>query len=162
MKWVSVNNGTSAQENFELWGDDNKLADISFSKTTRIARFVSNLTKRLFFFEKKGLITQRGIIKNEYGIKMGTMEEIKSGTGKGIIEMDGKKFSFVYNQNNSGDLMIYDEAMQNSLLTCSFNAIANGFSKTKSLLDTKFPTLLLVLCWYAFQPKHILPPDITV
>lgn len=159
MKWVSVNDGTS-QENFELWGDDKKLADISFSRTTRIARFVSSLTRRLFFFEKRGLITPRGIIKNEYGIKMGTVEEAKPGTGKGSIEMDGKKFSFVYNQNNSGELMIYDEAMKTSLLTCSFNAIANGFSKTKSLLDSKFPTLLLVLCWYAFQPKQLVTSDL--
>jgi hypothetical protein len=151
MKWVSVNDGT-AQENFELWGDDKKLAGISFSNTTRIARIASNLGKRLFFFEKKGLLTPAAVFKNEYGIKMGKMEQTKP--GKGLIEMEGKKYSFVYNENNSGELMIYDEATQKSLLTCSFNAIANGFTKTKSLLDTKFPSLLLVLCWYVFQPHN--------
>jgi hypothetical protein len=151
MKWVSVNNGT-AQENFELWGDDKKLAGISFSNNTRIARFVSNLSKRLFFFEKKGLITPKAVIKNEYGIKMGTVEEIKP--GRGFVELNEKKYSFVYNENNNGELVLYDEAMQNNLLTCSFNSVAASFSKPKSLLDSKFPSLLMALCWYAFLPHN--------
>jgi hypothetical protein len=148
MKWVSVNNGTSG-ENFELWKDDaTKLADISFSKGTRIARFVSNLTRRLFFFERRAWFSRKAVIKNEYGIKMGDVEEIKA--GKGFVEVDGKKYYFVY--NNSGEVELYDELMEKSLLRCSFNTLANGFNKTKSLLDSKFPTLLMVLCWYAFQP----------
>jgi hypothetical protein len=149
MKWVSVNDGTE-QENFELWGDDKKLAGISFSNTTRIARMAGNFGKRLFFFEKKGLLTPAAVFKNEYGIKMGKVEQTKP--GKGVIEMEGKKYSFIYDENNSGELLIYDEVTQKNLLTCSFNALSNSFSKTKSLLDTKFPSLLLALCWYVFQP----------
>jgi hypothetical protein len=155
MKWVSVNNGT-AQESFELWEADAKVADISFSKSTRIARFVSKLSKRLFFFERRGLLTPKAIIKNEYGIKMGKVEETKPGTGKGYVELNDKKYFFVYNENNSGELMLYDEAMQTSLLTCSFNTLSGGFNKTKSLLDTKFPSLLMALCWYVFQPQGVI------
>jgi hypothetical protein len=149
MKWISVNNGS--EENFELWKDDTtKLADISFSKESRIARFVSKLTRRLFFFEKRGLFSRKAVIKNEYGIKMGDVEELKG--GKGFVEVDGKKYYFVYDQNNSGELELYDESMEKSLLSCSFNTLTNGFNKTKSLLDSKFPSLLMVLCWYVFQP----------
>ncbi|MEI9959080.1 MAG: hypothetical protein WDM90_22830 [Ferruginibacter sp.] len=83
---------------------------------------------------------------------MGNVEELKPGTGKGFVEVDGKKYYFVYNQHNSGELELYDELQQKSLLSCSFNTIASGFNKTKSLLDSKFPSLLMVLCWYAFQP----------
>ncbi len=155
MKWVSVNNGT-AQESFELWEADTKVADISFSKSTRIARFVSKLSKRLFFFERIGLLTPKAVIKNEYGIKMGKVEETKPGTGKGYVELNDKKYFFVYNENNSGELMLYDEAMQKSLLTCSFNTLSAGFNKTRSLLDTKFPSLLMALCWYVFQPQDVI------
>jgi hypothetical protein len=151
MKWVSVNNGSSP-ENYELWGDDKKIAGITFSKYTRFARIVSNLGKRIFSFEKKGFLTSKEIIRNEYGIKMGELEETKPGTGKGYVESDGKKYFFIYDENNSGELMLYDELMQKKLLTCSFNTISNSFTKPKSLLNTKFASLLLVLCWYTFQP----------
>lgn len=151
MKWVSINNGT-LNETFELWGDEKKLANISFSNHTRFARIVSSLGKRIFSFENKGFLLPKQVVKNEYGIKMGVVEEARPGSGKGHVELDGKKYLFVYNENNSGELVLYDEFMQKSLLTCSFNIVTKGLVKTKSLFDSKFASLLLVLCWYTFQP----------
>lgn len=152
MKWVSVNNGSS-NETFELWEADEKLANISFSGRTRFARMVSRLGKRIFAFEDRGIFSPKKLIRNEYGIRMGKVEELKPGAGKGFVEMDGKRYYFVYNQAESGDLTLYDESMQKNLLTCSFNSITNRIKRTKSLLlDGRFASLLLVLCWYALQP----------
>lgn len=156
MKWVNTNN-TSSQENFELRDDEKVLADISFSKQTRFARIVSDIGKRMFSFEKKGLLKPKKLIRNEYGIKMGKVEELKAGSGKGIVELDGKRYNYVFDENNSGELKLYDESMQKNLLTCSFNAINLGINKTKSLLDSKFTSLLLLLCWYSFQPHNSSP-----
>jgi hypothetical protein len=153
MKWVSVNN-TSSKEHFELWENEKVLADISFSKQTRFVRIVSDLGKRMFSFEKQGFLNPRKVIRNEYGIKLGKVEELRPGAGKGYVELDGKKYFFVYDRDNSGELKLYDELMQKNLLTCSFNAISFGLNKTKSLLDTRFASLLLMLCWYTFQPHN--------
>lgn len=155
MKWVSVNNGAS-DESFELWETDRKLADISFSRHTRFARMVSSLGKRIFSFEDKGLFSPKKFIRNEYGIRMGKVEEVKPGAGKGFVELDGKKYFFIYNKDKKGELTLFDETMQKNLLTCSFNSITHRLSKTKSLLlDGKFASLLLVLCWYTFQPHSV-------
>lgn len=151
MKWVSTNNNSS-QENFELQDDEKVLAGISFNKQTRFARLVSGFGKRMFSFENKGFLKPARVIKNEYGIKLGRVEELKD--GKGYVELDGKKYFYIYDKDNSGELVLYDEAMENNLLTCSFNAINLGINKTKSLLDSKFASLLLVLCWYTFQPHN--------
>ena len=156
MKWVNVNN-TSSKENFELREDEKVLADISFNKQTRFVRIVSDLGKRMFSFEKKGFLTPRKVIRNEYGIKLGKVEETKPGTGKGIVELDGKKYTYIFNQDNTGELVLYDELMKKNLLSCNFKAITNTISKTNSFLDTRFSSLLLVLCWYAFQPHHHMP-----
>lgn len=153
MKWVNVNNSSSA-ENFELQDNEKVLAGISFSKQTRFARIVSDLGKRMFSFEKKGIFKPGKVLKNEYGIKMGKVEELKPGE-KGYVELDGKKYYYSYDKNNSGELILYDdETMEKNLLSCSFNAINLGINKTKSLLDSKFANLLLVLCWYAFQSHN--------
>ena len=153
MKWVSVNNN-SAKESFELWEDEVKLANISFSKQTRFVRIVSSLGKRMFSFEKKGLLNPRKVIRNEYGVKLGKLEISKSGTGKGFVFLDDKKYLFEYDQHNSGELALYDELHQKNLLTCSINTLTLGLNKTKSLLDSRFTSLLLVLCWYSFQPNN--------
>jgi hypothetical protein len=151
MKWVNTNN-SSSQENFELQDDEKILAGISFSKQTRFARIVSDLGKRMFSFEKKGFLNPTKVIKNEYGIKLGRVEELKA--GKGCVELNGKKYFYTYDKDNSGELVLYDEAMQTNLLTCSFNTLNLGINKTKSLLDSRFASLLLVLCWYTFQPHN--------
>jgi hypothetical protein len=156
MKWVSVNTG-AANENFELWDDEKKLAEISFTKGTRIARFVSNITRRIFFFEKKGLFAPKAIIKNEYGIKMGKLALEKPGAQNGTLELDGKKYQYIFNENNSGELKVYDEIKDSTILTCNFPLPTQNEStlKTNSFLDSKLPSLLLVLCWYAFQPNAL-------
>jgi hypothetical protein len=161
MKWVNINN-TSSTENFELQDDEKVLAGISFSKQTRFVRIASHLGKRMFSFEKKGFLNPSKVIRNEYGIKLGKIEELKPGAGKGIVELNGKKYFFVYDKENSGELKLYDEGMQKNLLTCSFNAINLGINKTKSLLDTKFASLLLLLCWYSFQPHNSAVADAVV
>lgn len=151
MKWVSINNGASL-ENFELWKDDKKLAAVSFSKHTRFARIISNMDKRIFSFEKRGFLSTKEIIRNEYGIKMGEVEETKPGGGKGHVELDGKKYIYLWDKTHSGELTLYDELMHTNLLHCSFNT--NSFSNTSSTIDTRFSSLLLVLCWYSFQPYN--------
>ena len=140
MKWVNVSKG-SANENFELWGEDKKLANVSFNNNSHIARIVSNLGKRLFFFEKKGIFSPRAIIKNEYGIKMGKLELDQPDAQQGHLEMDGKKYCYIFNENNSGELKLYDEEMKKNLLTCNFPQISNPLARKKSFLDSKIPSL---------------------
>ncbi len=156
MKWVSVNTG-AANENFELWQADKKLAEISFTKGTRIARFVSSISRRIFFFEKKGLFSPKAIIKNEYGIKMGKLELSKPQAQNGFLELDGKKYQYSFNENNSGELKVYTEGGNSTILTCNFPLPTQNQStlKSTSFLDSKLPSLLLVLCWYAFQPNTL-------
>jgi len=151
MKWVNIIN-SSSKENFELREDDRVLADISFSKQTRFVRVVSDLGKRMFSFETRGFLSHCKIIRNEYGIRLGKVETEKPGKGK--IEIDGKKYAFIFDEYNTGDLIVFDEMMQKNLLRCNFNAIADTLHKTSSLLDTKFASLLLLLCWYSFQPHN--------
>jgi len=151
MKWVNVNNSSST-DNFELLENEKVLAGISFSRQTRFARLVSGLEKRMFSFEKKGFLKPQKVIRNEYGIKLGKVEGLKLGGEEGYIELDGKKYFYTYDKKNSGELVVYDEFRNKNLLTCSFNALNLGINKTKSLLDTRFASLLLLLCWYAFQP----------
>ncbi len=153
MKWVRANNDNPT-ENFELWEENKKLVQITFSKYTRFARTVSKLGRRIFAFEKSGLFSPKKYIENEYGVKMGKVEEIKPGAGKGFIELDDIKYYFELDQHQSGEVKIYDELKHNKLLNCSFGVLAKGFTETKSLVDSRFTSLLLVLCWYAFQPHN--------
>jgi hypothetical protein len=153
MKWINVNDSTTS-DNYELWDADKKIAAISFSHATRMARIASTLGKRLFSFEKKGWFAPRAVFKNEYGVKLGKLELDKSGAQNGILEIEDKKYRYTFNAAKSDELNVYDENMKKTLLTCSVPGIKNTFTNTASFFDTKLPALLLTLCWYRFHGNN--------
>ena len=157
MKWIKTNNSASG-EGFELWSDSSKLAGIIFSSHTHIARIMSDIGKRLFFFEKKGLFNQRAVITNEYGVMIGMVEEDSS--GKGILQLDGKKYRFAFDKYNPGEIAVFDEKLDHRLFSCNFNDALPITKGSRSLLNTKFPWLLLALCWYAFQPHSAITDQV--
>jgi hypothetical protein len=152
MKWVSVNNGNSG-DHYELWDNDNKLVDLSLSSHTKIARIVSSSDKRLFFIEKRGFLHAKTVIKNEYGIKLGELNS--ESWDEGMIDLDGTKYSFAFPHNEDDKLVIYNETKTQPLVSCSlsglFTHIPAVLERSRSLHDTKYPSILMALCWYLLK-----------
>ncbi|MBP6431811.1 MAG: hypothetical protein KA319_08600, partial [Ferruginibacter sp.] len=108
MKWVKANTDSS-NEQFELWEGDKKIAQLSFTNGTRIGRFVSSVTKRIFFFDSRGVFAPKAILKNEYGIKIGKLALGDAKLKNGYLEVEGKKYQYTFNLNNSNELKVFDE-----------------------------------------------------
>lgn len=154
MKWVKVNSNTPA-ETFELWSEDKKLAGASFNTTSRIVRMASAVGKRLFFYEKKGWFAPKAVIKNEYGIMLGKLETESETGEKGYVELDGKKYHYKLSNDETPRLELFDDELNENIASCSFgNVLTKGYSKTTSLMNTRFPQLLLLLCWYSLNMHH--------
>jgi hypothetical protein len=154
MKWVKTNTNSS-NEQFELWEGDKKIAELSFTNGTRIGRFVSTLTKRIFFFDSRGVFAPKAILKNEYGIKIGKLALADAKLKNGYLELEGKKYQYTFNHNNSNELKVFDEASNKNLITCTFPTATLDTTNKPSFLNTKLPSLFLVLCWYVFHPAQL-------
>ena len=154
MKWVSVNN-SSTSHHYELWDTEKKLIGLSISNRTRITRIESASDKRLFFIEKKGFLQSRTVIKNEYGIHMGELHSETRETDKGIIELDGRKYTYALSDHANEELIIYDENTGKPLVSCSlspdYDDVSAIVKRSKSLHDTDYPSLLMALCWYLLK-----------
>ena len=154
MKWVNVSNNSSGFH-YELWREDKKLVSLSISNCTKISRIECASDKRLFFIEKKGFLQNRTVIKNEYGILMGELHGETWEADKGVIELDGKKYAYsLYTEEEPG-LVIYEELTKKPLVKCNLAAAndeaAAVMKKSRSLHDTKYPSLLMALCWYLLK-----------
>lgn len=99
------------------------------------------------------MFSPKAIIKNEYGIKIGKLELSKPGAQKGFLEIEDKKYQYIFNENNNAELQVFEENKNEKLISCNFPVQDNkpAISTNSSFLDSKLPSLLLVLCWYAFQ-----------
>lgn len=154
MQWVKVNTNSS-NETFELWQGDKKIASTSFNNNSHIIRMASTVGKRLFFYGNKGWFTQKPVIKNEYGITLGRLEPETESGEKGFVELDGISYHYELHPGENISLELFDEELKKSVASCSFgNVLTKGFSKTRSLMSTRFPQLLLLLCWYSFNMHH--------
>lgn len=154
MQWVKVNTNTPL-ETFELWNGDKKVASTSFNNNSHIVRMASNAGKRLFFYGKKGWFAQKPVIQNEYGITLGKMQTETETGEKGMVELDGKTYHYQLSADESINLELFDDELNKKVASCSFgNVLSKGFMKTKSLMTTRFPQLLLLLCWYSLNLHH--------
>lgn len=152
MKWIRVNKGYSGHS-YELWYNEKKLVNLSFSTKTKIARVETDRDKRLFFIEKKGLLHSKTVIKNEYGIKLGQVSTENRHSTEGMIEMDGKKYRYAFDPKNESALMLYMQSEQKPFLNCNLSAIFSGAAAfVKSVHNTQYPYLLMALCWYLLKP----------
>lgn len=158
MQWVNVNN-SSAGHYYELWDGENKLVSLSISTCTKITRIQIASDKRLFFIEKKGFLQNRTVIKNEYGIPMGEMQGATWEADKGSIELDGKKYAYTFNDTNEEpSLVIYEELSNKPLVSTRFSAeqdeVVALVKRSMSLHDTKYPSMLMALCWYLLKTNE--------
>ena len=157
MKWVNVSNGYSG-DHYELWKNDKKLVSLYISNHTKTTRIECADDKRLFFIEKKGFLNSRTVIKNEYGILVGEVLGETREAEKGIIELDGKRYEYSFTENTNGELVIFEENTNNPLVSCNLSSdhdeVAAVAKKSKSLHDTKYPSLLMALCWYLLKPAE--------
>ena len=154
MKWVSVNNNSSVQ-NYELWDAEKKLVSLSISKSTKITRVESASDKRLFFIEKKGFLHSKTVINNEYGVRLGELTSENWDANEGVITLEGITYSYAFSDDSEAELILYDETKTKPLVHCSLSSFKDDASavvkKSKSLHDTKYPSLLMALCWYLLK-----------
>lgn len=164
MKWISVSsaNKGNAGNAYELWYNDKKLVALSFSPLTKIARIESaaDNDKRLFFIEKRGFLQNKTVIRNEYGIKLGELSGENNEAAEGMIEMDGKKYGYTFNQADGAAVTLYEQTEEEErkpFLRCNLSGVIDGAAalvkKSISLHDTKIPYLLMALCWYLLKPS---------
>ena len=155
MKWVSVNN-SSASHSYQLWDEEKKLVSLAISNQTKICRIECASDKRLFFIEKKGFLQSKTVIKNEYGIHLGELTGENREANEGMIVLDGKKYTYSFGAGSDDELVIYDERKTRPLVSCSLSSVHDGIpavvKRSKSLHDTKYPYLLMALCWYLLKP----------
>lgn len=154
MKWVMVSNSSSGKH-FELWKEGTKLVSLTISTCTKISRIECATEKRLFFIEKKGFLQNRTVIKNEYGILMGELHGETWEADRGFIELDGRKYAYSLDTGEEPGLVIYEELSMKPLVHCQLAAThedaAAIVKKSKSLHDTRYPNLLMALCWYLLK-----------
>jgi hypothetical protein len=109
MKWIRTSQNPR-QEIYELWRKEEKQLAINYHPAMGSLRIIVENEKRVFLLSREGLLRQKTVLRNEYGIKMGQL--IYEDAAKGQLELNNQKFLFGLEGNT---LHVSDGSQRNDL-----------------------------------------------
>jgi len=134
MKWLSIIS-SPRNEIYELWSPKEKLIVANYHADKGTLRVTANNEKRVLLISKEGFLRSRLVLRNEYGIRMGQLNEDNTQENRGRIEINEEEFTYLVQNNFLSKVAIY---RNNEMLTvCELPAV----SKNNDLL-------ILTLCWH--------------
>jgi hypothetical protein len=157
MKWVMVKHASPSVQKYHLVEGASQKAVLKYNLLQQSVRVSNDDTQRVFFLERSGFWNNKTIFKNEYGLEIGKMS-FEKGFHAGTLEVDGNKYHYVIQNNESQELVIYDE-LSRPILSCELSAA--GYKP-----DQDLSSLLLGLYWYAHPTagqlnQQVLTPSYT-
>jgi hypothetical protein len=156
LKWVSVLSSTEP-EIFELRNGENQLMSLSINHTDQTVKIECDGSRRYFHIEKEGLLFNKIIFKNEYGIKIGEIAHELWFNKEGFIELNEEHFHYSIQNDPSTQFTIYGRSKKKTpLLICGLdiNDDKNSLHLSKPEEKNKeiYSCLLVALCWFLFTP----------
>lgn len=154
MKW-ELALSTDQHEVYELWHNERKLLSLDFHPLTNSARIQYADEKRVFLIRKEGLLRNKTVLRNEYGIRIGQLGFDKNNASEGTIVLENEKFFYSIKNNPPAELVIYKETKDHPFVVCGLEP-KNGnprveFNKNNQLKPSQH-FLMMAVCWYMFLP----------
>lgn len=151
MKWETVTS-TIEESVFALWNNGKKIVTLAFHPASSAARIEYADERRVFLIRQEGLLKNRTVLCNEYGIRMG---HAGSENNRDFIEMEEERFFYNIDNKMEPAVTIYKESQDQPLAVCAFALPDHNMqgSNHKRIWDKAGYGLLMTLCWYLFQQR---------
>jgi hypothetical protein len=144
MNIVSVKNN-SGQQDYILKEDNKTVLKLRYKNDLHTARVETETERRVLMIEDEGLLKTKLILKNEYGIRIGSLSYDNFSSTNGLVEIEGTKFRF-FIQGTKPELHIYKGSRGNEIYNCQLSFDDSNAKEIKSP-----PTAFTIaLSWYLF------------
>jgi len=142
MKWETVTS-TIEESVFALWNNGKKLITLVFHPASSAARVEYADERRVFLIRQEGLLKNRTVLCNEYGIRM---VHAGSENNRPFIELDQERFFYNVDNKQEPAVTIYKESKDKPLAVCAL-ALPDHIQGNAAQNKAKYG-LLMTLCWY--------------
>jgi hypothetical protein len=137
---------SSGQDNYQLTEDDKMVLEIRHKPEMHIARVETQGERRVLIIEDEGLLRIKKAIKNEYGIRIGSLSYDNFSDTHGAVEIEDAKFRFFIQQGPIPELHIYKGSRNNLIYSCQLSFDDTNPREAKS---HSAPSVIAV-SWYLF------------
>lgn len=145
MNIVSVKNNPG-QQDYILKEGDKTVLKLRYKQDLHTARIETETERRVLIIDDEGLLKSKLVLKNEYGVRIGSLSYDNFSDTHGTVEIEDTKFRFHVLNNVVSELHIYKGPRRNEIYNCQLTYDDTG---TKGI---KFhpPAFTIALSWYLF------------
>lgn len=131
------------QQDYLLTEDDKTVLKLRYKNDVHIARVETEKERRVLIIEDEGLLRTLLVLKNEYGIRIGSLIYDGFSATQGTVDIENIKYRFQVNQSATPELHIYKGSRKNRIYSCQLS-VENDKSKNA------LASLIIAVSWYLF------------
>lgn len=145
MNIVSVKN-IAGQQDYLLKEDNKTVLKLCYKQELHTARVETENERRVLIIGDEGLLKTRLILKNEYGIRIGSLTYDNFSDTHGSVEMENTKYRFIVQHGSTPELNIYKGSRRNLIYSCQLSYDDKNSKGTKS----QSASFIIAVSWYLF------------
>ena len=144
MNIVSVKQAPG-QQDYLLKEDENTVLKLRYKKDLHTARVETERERRVLIIDDEGLLKTRLILKNEYGVRIGSLSYDNFSDTHGSVEIENIKYRFVITHGSTPELNIYKGSRRNLIYTCQLS-----FDDNSAGVRSQPSSFIIAVSWYLF------------
>lgn len=139
----------SGQDNCQLKENDKAVLELTYKPQTHIARVETTNERRALIIENEGLLRIKMAVKNEYGVRIGSLTYDNFSDNHGSVEIEGSRFRFIIQSEPKAELHIYKGSKgskRNLIYSCDLSFDDDHKKEMKSLSAL----CVIAISWYLY------------
>src|SRR5262245_25141946 len=120
MNIVSEKNNQGHQE-YLLKEDEKAVLKLVYKNDLHVATVETEKERRVLIIEDEGLLRTLLVLKNEYGIRIGSLNYDGFSVTNGTVDIEHNKYRFSVSQTESQELKIYKGSRKNLIYSCQIS-----------------------------------------
>jgi hypothetical protein len=139
------------QQDYLLKEDDKTVLKLCYKKDLHTARVETEKERRVLIIDDEGLLKTKSVLKNEYGVRIGSLNYDKFSDTQGSVDIENMKYRFIVKRGEIPELNIYKGTRRNLVYNCQL-AFQDISSRIKG---SQTASLIIAVSWYLFLNEAV-------
>jgi hypothetical protein len=139
------------QQDYLLKEDDKTVLKLRYKKDLHTARVETEKERRVLIIDDEGLLKTKSVLKNEYGIRIGSLNYDNFSDTNGLVDIENIKYRFIVKNGEVPELNIYKGSPRNLVYNCQlvFDDISSRIKGSQTA------SLIIAVSWYLFLKEAV-------
>ena len=139
------------QQDYLLKEDDRTVLKLRYKNDLHTARVETEKERRVLIIDDEGLLKTKSVLKNEYGVRIGSLNYDNFSDTQGSVDIENIKYRFNVKNGETTELNIYKGSRRNLVYNCKV-----AFDDIKSRIKgSQTASLIIAVSWYLFLKEEV-------